>query len=365
MVYNDGMAFVSRGSAPRPDPVAALASGVIAPVYCLYGAERYLVDRCVREIRRAVIAKIPPAFAAFNVDGFDLGEAEMSVVINTARTLPMMAPMRLVIARGIDAIKADALGPLVSYLADPNPSACLVLVGEKIDTRFKAFQALKKAGFLHEFVALRDREASAWILGEARRREIAIRPDAATRLAEAVGPDLGTLAQALEQLDLYVGKGSSITPADVDTLIAPSRQRSVFELTKAIAEGHVSRALCVLANMFQNREPPLRVQFMLARQLRQIWKAKSLLGTGLSRDQIAAAVGIPPFFADDVLGPARRMSEETLSRGLERLFEADRALKSSRIDGELLLSRLVQGIAEGAGGEPTRRAPASRPAKPV
>jgi DNA polymerase III subunit delta len=354
MVYNDDMAFVSRGNAARPDPVAALEGGQVDSVYCLYGAERYLIDRCLREIRRAVGEKIPPAFAAFNTDLFELGESAMSAVVNTARTLPMMSPMRLVIARGVDAVKAEALGPLVGYLADPNPSACLVLIGEKVDTRFKAFQALKKAGFLHEFAPLRDREVPAWIQGEARRRKITIRPDAAATLAEAAGPDLGTLAQALDQLDLFVGERQTITTDDVETLIAPTRQRSVFELTKAIAEGEVARALCILANMFRNREPALRVQFMLARQLRQIWKAKSLLATGLPRDQIAAAVGIPPFFVDDVIGPARRMSEDTLSRGLDRLFEADRALKSSRIDGEILLSRLVQQIAQGAKGESTR-----------
>jgi DNA polymerase-3 subunit delta len=272
----------------------------------------------------------------------------MSAIVNTARTLPMMSPMRLVIARGIDTVKAEALAPLVGYVADPNPSACLVLIGEKVDTRFKAFQTLKKAGFLHEFAPLRDREVPAWLMSEARRRKIAIRPDAASMLSDAAGPDLGTLAQALEQLQLFAGVQQTITADDVETLIAPTRQRSVFELTKAIAEGEVTRALCILTNMFRNREPALRVQFMLARQLRQIWKAKSLLAAGLSRDQIAAGVGIPPFFVDDVIGPARRMSEEALSRGLERLFQADRALKSSRIDGEILLSRLVQQIAQSA-----------------
>jgi DNA polymerase III delta subunit len=70
----------------------------------------------------------------------------------------------------------------------------------------------------------------------------------------------------------------------------------------------------------------------------------------MPRDQIAGAVGVPPFFVDDVLVPARRMSNGALARGFERLYKADRALKSSRIDGELLLSRLVEGLADDARG---------------
>jgi DNA polymerase-3 subunit delta len=348
------MAFVARGSGPRPDPIAAIAEGALAPIYCFHGAERFLVDRALQAVRQAVVARIPAAFASFNLDSFDLRESDLGSVVGTAKTLPMMSPMRLVVAKGIDGVKADALAPLVPYIKDPNPQACLVLVGDKVDVRFKAFQALKKAGYLHEFLPLRDRELAAWLGAEAQRRRIALRPDAAAALAALAGPELGPLSQALEQLSLFVGPEQPVTLDDVETLIAETRQRSVFELTRAIAEGEVTGALVVLSNMFRNREPPLRVQFMLARQLRQIWKAKALLESGMPRDQIAGAVGVPPFFVDDVIGPARRMSQPVLARGLERLFQADRALKSSKIDGEILLSRLVQDIALGARGKSAR-----------
>jgi DNA polymerase-3 subunit delta len=255
-----------------------------------------------------------------------------------------------VIGKGIDAVKADALEPLIAYVADPNPQSCLVLVGDKVDTRFKVFQTLRKAGYLHEFPSLRDRELASWINGEVRARQFTIAAAATAALAQSAGPELGRLAQAIEQLTLYVGARGAITLADVETLIPESRERSVFELTKAIGDGDAARALGVLANMFRNREPALRVEFMLARQLRQIWRAKELAAAGTSRDQIASAVGVPPFFIDDVLAPARRMSNRVLARGFERLYRTDRALKSSRVDGELLLSRLVQNMADDARG---------------
>ncbi|MBC8132289.1 MAG: DNA polymerase III subunit delta, partial [Deltaproteobacteria bacterium] len=350
MVYNRNVAYVPRGGPPKEDLVSVIQRGDVAPIYCLHGAERYLVDRCLAAIRTAVIGGPAAAFAAFNHDVFDLRETEIGTVVSTARTLPMMAARRLVIGKGIDGVKADALAPLVPYIADPNPHACLVLLGDKVDTRFKVFQVLRKAGHLHEFAPLRDRELGAWLEREARARKVNINGDAAASLAEAAGPELGPLAQALEQLALYAGVGKTITLADVETLIPETRQRSVFELTKAIGDGDVPRALRILANMFRNREPALRVQFMLARQLRQIWRAKELSASGMPRDQIAGAVGVPPFFVDDILAPARRMSNRALANGFERLYRADRALKSSRIDGELLLSRLVQQLTEDAQG---------------
>src|SRR3569623_1075026 len=265
LVYNNGAAFVSRGAKPVEDPVAAIERGELAPIYCLYGAERYQVDRCLVALREAVVGGKAAAFAAFNHDVFDLKETSLAAVVDTARTLPKMAPRRLVVGKGIDGVKSDELAPLTAYAGDPNPSTCLVLVGEQIDTRFKAYQVLRKAGYLHEFAALRDREVAGWVAREARARKLRITPDAVAALAESAGPEMARLAGALEQLALYVGERASITIADVEALIPETRQRSVIELTKAIGEGDAGRALRILTNMFRNREPAQRVQFMQAR----------------------------------------------------------------------------------------------------
>ena len=53
-------------------------------------------------------------------------------------------------------------------------------------------------------------------------------------------------------------------------------------------------------------------------------------------------MGIAPFFLDDVLIPARRMSVAALERGLRRLYQSDRTLKSARIEPDLYITRLVR-----------------------
>lgn len=326
------------------DVLAAIGRGEIDEIYCVYGAERFLVDRCLAALRTAVVGDK----AGFNHDAFEVKESGLAAVLNAARTLPMFAKRRLVVGRGIDTLKADELEQLAPYVADPNPSTCLVLVGDKIDARLRAFQALKKAGYLHEFQRLKDRELASWVAREASARKLAMDSDAALALADAAGPDLGRLSQALEQLSLYTA-GARVGRTDVEELIPETRERGVFELTKAIGQGDLPLALRLLANMLRNREAPLKIQFMLVRQIRQIWRAKELAATGASRQEIASAVGIAPFFLDDVLVPARRMSTAALARSLRRLYDADRALKSSRVDGDVQIARLVQQLATDAG----------------
>jgi DNA polymerase III subunit delta len=328
---------------PQPDIAAAVARGEIAPIYCLSG-ERYLVDAAAAAIRAAVLAEAG-AGAAFNQDVFDLKEKGIGPALGTARTLPMLAKRRLVVGKAIDEVKAADLEPLADYAEDPNPSTCLLLTAEKVDVRFKAFQVLKKRGYLHVFAPLRDQALGGWLRGEARARKLTLAPDAAEALATAAGPDLGRLSQALDLLALYAG-GKPIGVEDVEDLVAETRERGIFELTKAIGAGNVPRSLALLTNMLRNREPALRIQFMLARHLRQVWRAKELAAAGAARNEIAAGVGINPYFLDDVLVPARRMSRAALERAFERLYTADVDLKSSKLDPEIALSRLVQRLAE-------------------
>ena len=72
---------------------------------------------------------------------------------------------------------------------------------------------------------------------------------------------------------------------------------------------------------------------------------------------MAAQIGVPPFFLDDVLVPARRMSIGALERSLLRLHQAERAFKSSsKVDPEIQLARLVRALAdEDARGPGPRR----------
>jgi DNA polymerase-3 subunit delta len=333
---------------PAADVIAAIARGQIDPIYCLAGEERFLVDRCLAALKQAVLGA-EGAGASFNLDVVELKEKGLAAALDAARTLPMFAKRRLVIARGLDDLKSEGLEPLPAYLADPNPSTCLVLVaGGKLDGRLRAIQALRKAGFLHDFAHLKPWQTADWLIGEARRRKLALAPAAARALADAAGPDLGRLSLCLEQVALYAGAGVEIGEEHVEAVVAESRERGIFELTKAIGSGNRDEALHLLANMLRNREPPLRIQFMLARQLRQIWRAKELNAAGAPRGEIAGKVGLSPHFLDDVLVPARRMSTAALERSFQRLYQADRSLKSSRVDPDIQITRLVRALAEDA-----------------
>jgi DNA polymerase-3 subunit delta len=200
----------------------------------------------------------------------------------------------------------------------------LVLVCAKVDKRIKLFATAKKRGYLHELAPPKNVEA--WLRGEASRRGTNIRPAALTRLADAVGSDLSRLSLSLEQLALYAGD-RAVEVDDVEDLIADTRERTVFELTDAIGAGDLRRALGTVASLFEQRQSPIGLVIMLARQLRQLGLCHVAIGRRLPRGETARLVGVPPFIVDKLLAQARRYRPRAVAEGLIRLSEADRALK--------------------------------------
>jgi DNA polymerase-3 subunit delta len=253
-----------------------------------------------------------------------------------------MAKRRLVVVRDADQMKADELSGLVPYVQKPCAETCLVLVGEKADQRLKFFTAFKKTGQLVKLEPLYENKLPGFVREEAKLRGVKFEDAAAAQLlVDEVGSELGQLADAVERLAIFVGDRKSITAADVEQAVATTRQRNVFELANAVGEGDRGRALAVLGSMLGARESGVRVVAMVARHVRQLWSTQALLAKRLGKFDIAQELGIPPFFVDGIMEQARRFDPPSLARMHDALFRADKDLKSSRLEDDRILERLV------------------------
>lgn len=306
------------------------------PVLLLCGKERFLVNRAVDAVKAAVL---DPRTRDFNFDLLEGKDATPARILSVARTLPMMARRRLVLVRDLDDLSADQLAGLLDYVAAPVPETCLCLVAEKPDQRTRFFLGVKKHGLVVKLEPLSDRQLPGFIKAEAKRQKVKLQPGAAERIAQEVGADLGQLCDALDRLANYVAADAAIGIQDVEEVVATTRQHTVFELIDAVGAGDRSQALGLLAGILAAREPALRLLALLLRQVRLLWMAREL-GRG-SPGELAAALGVPPFLVGKLQDQARQLSPPRLRDMHEQIFQADRALKSSKIDEQRLMEGLV------------------------
>ena len=312
--------------------------GSLAPAYAFVGSERLLVERAVEAIRTAVDDMGAPGF---NVEIFDGKGLDAARVISAARTLPMMADKRFVLVRHADAMTPTEQNELASYFDDPSESACLVLTADKLDGRGKLAKAAKKAGALVDAKPLRGRELREFIRAEATAREHAIEPRAVEALLDAVGDDLAAIDDALERLSLFVGAGQRIDADAVARCVTRIRVESIWSLVDAIGLKDRRKGIAAAQSLLDDREPPLRLLAMVARQLRIVARMREALSEGLRPQEAAKRAGAPPFKAADLTESARRFTADSLGNAFALISETDRALKSSKRPPDVILQDAV------------------------
>ena len=108
-------------------------------IYLLHGDETFVSRQAFDWLKERVL---DPGLADYNLDRFDARDSFEPSVSLAARTLPMMASKRPVLVRNAEVVftrSKDAVNPLLKYVADPDPSTCLV---------FHAMARVKKNGAL-------------------------------------------------------------------------------------------------------------------------------------------------------------------------------------------------------------------------
>ncbi len=325
--------------------IAQAREGRFGPVYVLHGTERFLIDRAADLLKRASLGDGPPGF---NDDLFH-GNQGFSAqrLIGAARTLPMMANARFVLARDVDQAPPAELDTLAAYVPAAVDSTCVVLTATKLDKRSKLFKAAQKAGVAYEAQALKGPALRRFASDEAKRRGHTLTPRAADALVEAIGEDLAAIDDATERLSLYVGQGQKIDVDAVEACVTRIATDSIWALVDAVGLRDTGKALHAAGSLLGDREPPLRILAMVARQLRIVARMREALAGGLDDRDAAMAAGAPPFKARELKESARRFTARDLSNAFATLASADLALKGSRVPPERVLEEAIMSLCAG------------------
>ena len=304
----------------------------------LYGQEGYLIQQAVGSIRRAVLGAEKDDF---NDHQFFGKEATASQIIETAMTLPVFSPRRLVTVKDAQLLPASELDDLIPYLKKPVPETCLLFIADKIDSRRKFFQAFKKHGTLVEFKPLTERELPGHIRSVLTERDIEITGDALDLFCSLVGSGLQEVHGELEKLLTYLGERDLIDIADIQAIVSKGRVENIFELGNAVGRGDAGRALMLAKSLSDAGEAPLKILSLLVRHFRQLWKVRELQVQNCDKREIARVAGVPYFVVDGLVAQGKRFSRQDFHRAYALFLETDLAMKSSGADAEALLESLL------------------------
>jgi len=318
--------------------IRALKQDQVAPVYCLHGPERWMRQRLVEAIRKAVL---PAKTASLNHDRLNAVTHEPQQVIDCLATMPMAGKQRLVEVADIDRWNAKQMAELMPVLDAFPPSACLLLVADKLDGRLKAVKSMAKLGVVLKLDEPSMREMAPLLERLATAKGLRLEGAATAMLLELVGRNIGSAVAALDNASLYVGDRKTIAVDDVKAVVPDVRQAIIFELTDAVGAADLDTAFDALKRLGMDRNEAPRVLAMLVRQVRLLWMARSALDAGVSPQALANELDVHPFVAKKLAVQARNYEAAALHTAHKAAVTADLALKGSRQTPRFVLERLV------------------------
>lgn len=321
------------------DLLVGLKQHKILPVYLLHGDERFLVQEAIDSLVNAIV---DPGSRDFNFNSVYCRDTSAEELVSLAQTLPLMAEKRLVIAKELEAYKVADTEVLVEYLKDPSPSTCLVLVSNQGKYDKKAvLSAVDLHGASIRFYALLEREIVAWIVHWGRSRGIAVKQDAALYLTQKIGADLQSMQNELEKIAIFLNGRNAMSYDDIRAAGGDFKEYTSFDLATAVGRRNMEQSLVILSRLMQEGESPIGLLGAIAWNYRKLLQAKELEASGLGQDEIVKKLRVIFHQAAVFKEQMRRNTLHELRSAFGLLVLSDRALKSSGLQGRLVLERLI------------------------
>jgi DNA polymerase-3 subunit delta len=343
------------------DFLQQLERGEIQRAYLFIGDAHGVMEQAWLRLRDVLAEGAGQRFHGETLAARDVSAAEVMARLSTRA---MFSKRRLIRVQGIEAWGKDHQQDLGAYLGKPGPGTCLVLTCAQRKPVAALATVMEGVGSVVDFAPPSPGELPGWVHAQARAAGHEMTAEAAALLVERAGPQPHALEGELAKLCLYVGQRERIEAADVEHVVSPRRQHSVFELLRHVGKGEGLRAVAVLRRLLLSGEPPLVILHLLARQIRLTWQIKDGLERSVGNAELRQRLKLPEFALREYQRSAALFSEEALRRAHELITAGDLALKSSAAAPENLMEALILSLALPPRRSTTARKRESRPDAP-
>ncbi|PYG87416.1 DNA polymerase III delta subunit [Ruminiclostridium sufflavum DSM 19573] len=319
-------------------------------IYLFHGAEEYLIKYYINAVQSLIVSE---ENSELNYIFFD-GKTEEAAIIANCETMPIFSDKKLVVIKNSGLFKARkgdndggssgkkaAKDTFSAYLENMPPYTCLIMVETAIDKRLKLVGTIKKYGLIVEFDFQKPADLVKWVTKVFGSYKKSIDRMAASYLVENSDYSMTELLNEIEKVVNFVGQRSEIVIKDIEEVCSKSIKSRIFDLTDAISEGNISKALNFLNDMAALKEPMQKVLFMIIRQIRMLYRIKLMRQKGMREDLVSKQLGLTPYVASKVMNISKSLDISVLEGAMYYSLELDEAIKTGRISDRVAIELLI------------------------
>lgn len=320
-----------------------LKSGQFKQAYLLYGEEAYLRKQYRDRLKEALLGDGD----AMNLNCFEGKDVNVGEVIDVAETLPFFAERRVIVMENTGLFKSggEKMAEYLAGMKEGNPSQTyFVFCESEVDKRGRLFKQVQQSGYAAELKQQDEQTLKRWAAGILKQNGKKITENTLTYFLEKVGTDMENIRTELEKLICYCMEKEVVEKEDVDSICVVNITNHIFDMVTAISEKQTKKALLLYYDLLQLKEPPMRILFLIARQMNLLLQVKQLKGKGYDNKSIGEKVGLPPFIAGKNVTQASRFKERDLREAVVKCVEAEEAVKTGRLKDTVSVEMLILSV---------------------
>ncbi len=320
---------------------AHIKSGSLRPLYFLYGSDVYLKQYYAGKIAAASGAE-PEKLSGdnFNVSDF-LKKAEIPDFSGRGRCFVICdLDFEKLDKRDLDAMKA--------FLEDPPEFGVTVFWFDSVEPDYKRSAKIKsviaaadKGGCTLLLEHRKGISLSKVLCDRAAKMKRTLSSSDANYMVQRCGEDLQSLLTEVDKLCIICSE--IITRQDIDKYCPATISASVYDITAAVALGDIGKAITLYHDLRYNQVENIVILSVISGGFADIYRAKAASDAGVNIEKAASDMGYGGmgWKLKNAGRLARGMSMENIKRSLTLIAEADSDLKSSPVDSDIIMERLL------------------------
>lgn len=303
--------------------------------YLICGEEEYLKLNYKNQLIKAICGEDTMNMGIYEGKNIDITE-----IIDSSETVPFFADYRLIVLENTGLFKSGG-DQLSEYMKSIPATTVFLFVESNVDKRSKMYKAVKSCGYVCEINRQNENDISMWAARIFDFNHKKITKSNMSYLIANVGTNMEVLSREIEKLISYTLDKSVISAEDIDAVCVKQLNVRIFDMMDAISVKNQKKTLDCYYELIAEKEPPMRILFMISRQFNLMLQAKDLSSRGMSKDQVAQAMGVQGFIAGKCIAQSRNFSMGELKSGLAESVNTEALIKSGMMDENIGVEMLL------------------------
>lgn len=328
-----------------------LKTGKLHSIYLLYGEEEYLLQTCVKKIKR-IFGDIVNGINFIQID-----DKNVDRLISDIETPAFGYPKKLIIVKDSGLFKKESKSKqdktnknstlqekIAKYLTENkdtiNESLVLVFIEKEI-VKNELQKSIEQLGIICNFEKLKPIQISKRIKAICSAYKVKIDDKTLEYFIETCGTNMMTLINEIRKLIEYVGENGTITQEYIDLLSIKELDSVIFDLTDNIGQKKVYESLTILNELLYNKEPIQKILITLYNHFKKLYLTKIAEEYG---EDIKGVLNLKPnqvFLITKYKRQSAYFKKDELKTILQRLIDLDYKSKRGLIDINIGLEAIL------------------------